>query len=89
MKPNLLNHVIYRKTMDQIGQVLRKNRGKKLDEILAVFSRKYLKQKMKFLLLLLFSADYETVIKRELLLNGPLVACFVVYDEFQHYVSGK
>ena len=28
------------------------------------------------------------MIKRELILNGPLMGCFVVYDEFQHYTSG-
>jgi hypothetical protein len=23
------------------------------------------------------------------MLNGPMIACFVVYDEFQHYKSGR
>uniref|UniRef100_A0AC34RBL6 Peptidase C1A papain C-terminal domain-containing protein n=1 Tax=Panagrolaimus sp. JU765 TaxID=591449 RepID=A0AC34RBL6_9BILA len=30
----------------------------------------------------------EVIIKRELMTNGPVLACFVVYEEFQHYKSG-
>lgn len=34
------------------------------------------------------NVSYTTLIKRELLLNGPVMACFPVFDEFQHYQSG-
>jgi len=34
------------------------------------------------------NVDSETLIKREVLMNGPVLACFVVYEEFQHYKSG-
>uniref|UniRef100_A0AC35FXU2 Peptidase C1A papain C-terminal domain-containing protein n=1 Tax=Panagrolaimus sp. PS1159 TaxID=55785 RepID=A0AC35FXU2_9BILA len=30
----------------------------------------------------------EVIIKREIITNGPVLACFVVYEEFQHYKSG-
>lgn len=30
----------------------------------------------------------ETIIKRDLYLNGPLVFCFVMFEEFQHYTHG-
>uniref|UniRef100_A0A915EN76 Peptidase C1A papain C-terminal domain-containing protein n=1 Tax=Ditylenchus dipsaci TaxID=166011 RepID=A0A915EN76_9BILA len=59
VKPNLLNNVIYSKTMNQMAEMLKNN-----------------------------NVDYQTLIKRELMLNGPMIACFVVYDEFQHYKSG-
>lgn len=32
--------------------------------------------------------DYETLIKRELILYGPVGAIIDVYDEFQNYASG-
>ncbi|CAD5230141.1 unnamed protein product [Bursaphelenchus okinawaensis] len=32
--------------------------------------------------------DYVTLIKREVYLNGPVMSCFPVYDEFQHYKGG-
>lgn len=32
--------------------------------------------------------SYTTLIKREIYLNGPAMACFPVYDEFLHYVHG-
>ena len=35
-----------------------------------------------------FSESSEVLIKRELITNGPMLACFVVYEEFQHYKSG-
>ncbi|KAI1710988.1 papain family cysteine protease domain-containing protein [Ditylenchus destructor] len=59
VKPNLLNNVIYSKTMNQIDDLLKKSK-----------------------------VDYDVIIKRELMINGPMVACFVVHDEFQHYKSG-
>lgn len=32
--------------------------------------------------------NYTAMLKLELLINGPLVACFTIYDEFLHYKSG-
>jgi len=32
--------------------------------------------------------NYESILKLELLNNGPLMACFSIYDEFLHYKSG-
>ncbi|KAI6191290.1 Pept-C1 domain-containing protein [Aphelenchoides bicaudatus] len=34
------------------------------------------------------NVSYTTLIKRELYLNGPAMACFPVFDELQHYKSG-
>lgn len=34
------------------------------------------------------NVSYTTLIKRELYLHGPAMACFPVFDEFQHYRSG-
>uniref|UniRef100_A0AC35TFX4 Pept_C1 domain-containing protein n=1 Tax=Rhabditophanes sp. KR3021 TaxID=114890 RepID=A0AC35TFX4_9BILA len=34
------------------------------------------------------SIGYEELIKRELYLNGPLLACLSIHDEFQHYDRG-
>uniref|UniRef100_A0A914CSL9 Peptidase C1A papain C-terminal domain-containing protein n=1 Tax=Acrobeloides nanus TaxID=290746 RepID=A0A914CSL9_9BILA len=33
-------------------------------------------------------SSYEELIKKEIFLNGPVLACFMAYEEFQHYKSG-
>uniref|UniRef100_A0A914VX65 Peptidase C1A papain C-terminal domain-containing protein n=1 Tax=Plectus sambesii TaxID=2011161 RepID=A0A914VX65_9BILA len=37
---------------------------------------------------LLRNESIETIIKREIFLHGPILACFTVFEDFQHYHSG-
>lgn len=33
--------------------------------------------------------NYTNLIQRELLTYGPVLACFTLYEDFQHYSSGE
>lgn len=36
-----------------------------------------------------FTEKQKEILKREIYLNGPVMACFVAFEDYQHYASGK
>ncbi|KAI6243892.1 Pept-C1 domain-containing protein [Aphelenchoides fujianensis] len=48
----------------------------------------YFPEFMKKVHNIVHNVSYEVLIKRELLLNGPVMACFPVFDDFLHYSTG-
>ncbi|KAH7728826.1 Protein Y65B4A.2 [Aphelenchoides avenae] len=45
-------------------------------------------ERMTALSKLIDKVGAETLLKREIVLSGPILGCFSVYEEFQHYTSG-
>lgn len=41
------------------------------------------------MMIYLFKESVETIIKMEIMQYGPVLACFMVYEDFQHYHSGE
>ncbi|KAI6205751.1 Pept-C1 domain-containing protein [Aphelenchoides besseyi] len=51
-------------------------------------AEEYFPDFMKQVHALVKNVSYEILIKRELLLRGPVMACYPVFDDFLHYSSG-